>query len=121
MKNLHIVLIVLFGFFLMPETTFACEQLDSNSCSTEMSSTTTNKDCCDKDSHSKSSKLNSCNGKCGHAFCSNSSVNTIIDSFFQFEMQRCSFNFSIEKQQFNQLLSFTSAGYSSIWLIPKIG
>ena len=121
MKNFHILLIVLFGFFLMPNTTFACGNSSTSSCGMEMSSKTKKKDCCEKDSQSKSSEHNSCNGKCGHALCSSSSVNTAVDSFFQFEIQSSNFNFSTEKQKFNHLISFTSAGYSTIWLIPKIG
>ncbi|NRT13956.1 hypothetical protein HNP99_000281 [Flavobacterium sp. 28A] len=121
MKKFHILLIVLFGFFMMPNTTFACGNSDRGSCTMEMSSKTKKKECCSKDSHSKSSKHKGCNGKCGQALCSSSSVNTAIPSAFQFEMQNSNFKFSTEKQKFYQTVSFTSAGYSSLWLIPKIG
>lgn len=121
MKKFHILLIVLFGFVMMPNTTFACGNSDSGSCTMEMSSKNKTKDCCSKDSQSKNNKHNGCNGKCGKALCSTPSVNTAIPSAFQFEMQSANFNFSAEKQKFYQMISFTSAGYSSLWLIPKIG
>ena len=121
MKKFHILLIVLFGFFMMPNTAFACGNSDSGSCTMEMSSKTKTKDCCRKGSHSKSNKHNGCNGKCGKALCSAPSVNTAIPLYNQFEIQSSNFNFSSEKQKFYQSVSFTSAGYSSLWLIPKIG
>ena len=120
MKKFHILLIVLFGFVMMPNTTFACGNSGSRSCTMEMSSKTKKKDCCGKDSHSKSNKHDGCTGKCGKALCSTPSVNTAIASSIQFEINNANFNFSTEKQKFHQSVSFTSAGYSSIWLIPKI-
>lgn len=120
MKKHHILLIVLFGFFMMPNTTFACGNSDSGSCTMEMSSKSNKKDCCSKDSHSKKSQHKGCNGKCGHALCSTSSVNIAVSSYSQFEIHSANFNFLSEKQKFYQSVSFTSAGYSSIWLIPKI-
>lgn len=121
MKKFHILLIVLLGIFLVPTSTFACESHSVNkSCGMEMSSKTKKKDCCSKDSESKSNKQNGCNGKCGQGLCSSSSVNIGIASFEQFRIQDALFNFSNKKQSFHQKVSFTSAGYSSIWLIPKI-
>ena len=122
MKNFHILLIVLFGFLLMPTSTIACENNSKKkSCDKEMSSSIEKKDCCDNNSHSNGKNHNGCNGKCGHALCSSTSVNIGITSAIQFEIQDDIFNFSTEKQKFHQSVSITSAGYSSIWLIPKIG
>jgi hypothetical protein len=104
----------------MPDTAFACGNTNTRSCTMEMSSKINKKDCCGKDSSSKNKKHKSCNGKCGHALCSSSSVNIAIASSVQSENQNANFNFSTEKQKFNQSVSFTSAGYSSLWLIPKI-
>jgi hypothetical protein len=120
MKKFHIILIVLFGFFTMPNTTFACGNSDSGSCTMEMSSKNKTKDCCSKDSQSKNNKHNGCDGKCGKALCSTPSVNTAIASYAQFEIDNAIFNFSTEKQKFYQSISFTSAGYTDLWLIPKI-
>ena len=120
MKKFHFIVIVLFGFLMMPNPTFACGNSSSGSCSMEMSSKTKSKDCCEKDSHSKSNKHKQCNGKCGKALCSTPSVNTAIPSHAQFEIKSESISFLSERQKFYQSVSFTSAGYSSIWLIPKI-
>lgn len=115
------LLIVLLAVFLMPSGAFACgSHSEKNSCSKEMSSKTGMKDCCSKDSHSKSKKQKGCNGKCGHTLCSVSSVNIGIVSSIPVEIKDNIFNFSTKKQKFYQSVSFTSAGYSNIWLIPKI-
>jgi hypothetical protein len=121
MKKIRMLLIVLLGVFLMPTSTFACgDHSGKNSCSKEMSSKTGMKDCCSKDSHSKSKKNNGCNGKCGHAMCSVTSLNIGIVSPIPLAVEDNVFNFSNKRQKFHQSVSFTSAGYSSIWLIPKI-
>jgi hypothetical protein len=52
--------------------------------------------------------------------CAAPSVNTAIPHYNQFEIKSSNFNFSSEKQKFYQSVSFTSAGYAAIWLIPKI-
>lgn len=122
MKNFHIILIVLIGLFMMPISTFACENHSvKKSCNKELSLKTEKKDCCSNDSHSNNKNHNGCNGRCGHGLCSGLSVNIGITSSVQFEIHDNVFNFSTEKQKFYQSVSFTSAGYSSIWLIPKIG
>lgn len=122
MKKAHILLIVLLGIFLMPTSAFACgDNSAKKSCSKEMSSKTGMKDCCSKDSKSKNKTHKGCNGKCGHAMCSVSSLNIGIVSSIPLEIDDNVFNFSTKKQNFYQSVSFTSAGYSSIWLIPKIG
>jgi len=86
-----------------------------------MSSKTGMKDCFSKDSKSKNKTHNGCNGKCGHAMCSVPSLNIGIVSSIPVEIDDNVFNFSTKKQKFYQSVSFTSAGYCSIWLIPKIG
>ncbi|MFT5254637.1 MAG: hypothetical protein ACI87N_003714 [Flavobacteriales bacterium] len=122
MKKIHVLLIVLLGVFLMPTSTFACgDHSGKNSCSKEMSSKAGMKDCCSKDSNSKSKKHNGCNGKCGHAMCSAPSLHIGIVHSNPIENDDDVFNFSTKKPKFYQSVSFTSAGYSSIWLIPKIG
>ena len=122
MKKIHYILIVLLGFFLMPSITFACgSHSGKDSCKKELSLKTEKKDCCNNDSHSNSKSQKGCNGKCGHTLCSSTSVNSGIASIFHLKIHDNISNFSNEKQQFYHSVSFTSAGYSSIWLIPKIG
>jgi hypothetical protein len=122
MKKIHILLIVLLGVFLMPTATFACgDHSVKKTCAKEMSSKEGMKDCCSKDSKSKSKSHNGCNGKCGHAMCSVPSLSIGIVSSIPSAINDDVFNFSTKKTKFYQSVSFTSAGYSSIWLIPKIG
>ena len=123
MKKLHIILIVLLGIFMMPSAAIACGTSKTvSSCGMEMSSETKKKDCCSKESHSKSKKEKGCTGKCGMSICSaNSSVNTAIYSHYTVEIQEAVFNFNTEKQTIEYGTFSLSDGYTSIWLIPKIG
>lgn len=106
----------------MPDIAYACgSNSDKQCCKMEMLSKTEKKDCCCKKSDSEKDKKNSCNGKCGQSMCSVSSVNIGITSSANYEVLNVVFNFSAKKQKFYQTVSCTSAGYSSIWLIPKIG
>lgn len=121
MNKIHIIVIVLLGFFLMPNQTYACgDNSNNHSCKMEMSSKTGKKECCCKKSNSEKDKKDSCNGKCGQSMCSVSSVNIGVISSAHYEIPNKLFNFSVEKQKFYQTVACTSAGYYSIWLIPKI-
>lgn len=122
MNKIYIILIVLLGFFLMPSNTYACGSGSGNhSCKMEMSSKTKMKDCCSKKSKSKESKDKGCSGKCGQSMCGVSSVNIGIAAAIYYQIPNVIFSFSEKKQNFSNSISFTSDGYSSIWLIPKIG
>lgn len=122
MNKIYIILIALLGFFLMPGATYACGSDSGNhSCKMEMSSKTKMKDCCSKKSNSKESKGKGCSGKCGQSMCSVSSVNIGIASSIQYAILNTAFSFSEKKQNFSHAISFPSAGYASLWLIPKIG
>ncbi|MGA9637580.1 hypothetical protein [Flavobacterium sp.] len=122
MKKIHIYIIVLLGVFLMPSTAMACGNSNSSKkgCSMEMTSKS-KKSCCGTKSCSKNEKQNSCNGKCGHAECTTSSFSLSFLLNTTFENPINVFDFSSEKQKFYASDSITSDGYSSIWLIPKIG
>lgn len=121
MKKIHFILIVLIGALLMPTGTFACGNNSKNSCSKEMAAKSGMKDCCSKDASSKSKDQHGCTGKCGNALCSASSINLGVVFSSPIENQDNVFNFATKKQKFYPSISFTSEGYSSIWLIPKIG
>jgi hypothetical protein len=122
MKKIHFILIALLGLFLMPSSVMACgNHVGVSSCGMEMTTKTKKKDCCKKESHSKSKKEKGCTGKCGMGICSSSS-STIAIAFAEiFEIQNTMFNFNTEKQTIDHTISFLSDGYTSIWLIPKIG
>jgi hypothetical protein len=72
---------------------------NSGSCTMEMSSKTNKKDCCQKDSHSKS-KSTTIAMENGKALCSAPSVNTAIPHYNQFEIKSSNFNFSSENKSF---------------------
>jgi hypothetical protein len=117
MNKFHILVIILFGFLLMPSGVFACE---NNSAKKEASSKTCNDGCCKKDEHSKNKSHHACNGKCGHSNCvTTSSQNSAV--FFEIKFNRNEFSFSEKKQNFYNYETPISSGFNSVWLIPKIG
>lgn len=129
MKKFHILLIVLFGFLLVPSNTFACgkscgSKTEKRCCKKETSSNKTEKkSCCSKDDNSKSNDDKGCGGKCGHSKCGCSSIcpSTPVNLFTDITFQSNIFNFSsIEKVKFLYTTPSISDGFYSIWLIPKI-
>ncbi|MCG9791471.1 hypothetical protein [Flavobacterium algicola] len=121
MKKIHFILILLIGAFMMPTSVFACgNNSKQKSCTKEMSSHKGMKNCCKKKTGSNDKEHSGCSGKCGNALCSVSTLNLGIVSAFTIETNSDVFNFSTKRQKFYHSVSFTSEGYSSIWLIPKI-
>lgn len=122
MKKIHVLLIVLFGFLLIPSGSFACENNSSKHSSSKETSSKMNKDdCCKDDSHSKTKNHEGCGGKCNHSKCGcASSCNTSV-SINELNFNKNIFNFFSEKQNFYNYETNISSGFNSLWLIPKIG
>jgi hypothetical protein len=119
MKKAYYIWIVLLSLFLMPSTAVACGKAVN---SKEMSAhTSTKKSCCGTKSCSKNQKQKACNGKCGHSICSNSSVSLSFLPPATFENSLQFFDFYTEKQKFSSSVTIPLDGFSTIWLIPKIG
>ena len=135
MKRFQLLLLILFGFLFFPSNTFACgNHSDNTPYSNEISSVNNGEDCCSKnhslrnESSKKSEKKsccnkknekkdnNSCGGKCKNARCN---CPPLIFSY-EFDFTYNSFCFSYKKQKSNLLETPISAGFYSIWLIPKI-
>ena len=120
-KQLHIIIIILtFGFFMLPTSSYACRtKTEKSCCKKETTSKTKKKDCCNK--KQSKDKNNSCGGKCGHTNCTSSaSVNFSIISSYEINFKNNNFDFSEEKSKFYHSKTFISSGFYSIWLIPKI-
>ena len=124
MKRLHIIVLVVLGFLLMPASTFACGcNSGQKSCTKEVAANTEKTDrckmdCCKNDNHSKN-KNNDCNGKCGHSNCVTSSTHfSVLPSETRFQINN--FAFSEKNQNYFNSETNLSSGFSSIWLIPKI-
>jgi hypothetical protein len=120
-KWLRIIIIILtIGFFTLPTSSYACGTTTEKSCcKKETLSKSGKKECC-CDKHSKNKKA-PCDGKCGHSNCTTSSINLGILAFYAIEIKNNHFDFSSEKQNFYYSKINISAGFYSIWLIPKIG
>ena len=110
----------MFGFILSPTSSYACgTKSEKTGCKKETVGNTEKKDCCNG-KHSKD-KGNSCGGKCDHSNCTTSTVSFSLVSFNDFKFNNNNFDFSSEKQNFYISKTNISAGFYSIWLIPKIG
>ncbi len=122
MKNrLHILfLMITLGFFMAPTFSYACgTKVEKGCCKKEVPSKIKKKDCC-KNKSSKDQD-NGCEGKCGHSNCTSSSVTLSVVLPNKIEFTNNNFDFSNERKVFYQSESFIAAGFTSIWLIPKIG
>lgn len=121
MNKLHILAIIVFGFLLMPNNTFACGNgSNKHSCKKEVSSTTDKDDCCKGDSHSKGKKSDGCAGKCGHSKCGCPTSSNGFTIVYEINFRSKTFDFSSEKQNNSHSETFISSGFYSLWLIPKI-
>ena len=122
MNKFHIFVLVLFGFLLMPNNSFGCENNSAKQTSSkETSSKMEKEDCCKNDSHSKTKNHEGCGGKCNHSKCGcASSCNTSV-SINELTFNRNIFNLFSEKQNFYNYEANISSGFNSLWLIPKIG
>ena len=107
------------GLFMAPTVGYACGTKDEKECcKKEVPSKTEKKQCCrDKDSKGQD---NGCEGKCGHSNCTSSSVTLSVVLPNEIEFTNNNFDFSNERKVFYQSESFIAAGFTSIWLIPKI-
>lgn len=124
-KKLHIAILFLtLGFFLMSGTTYACgKSSEKISCENKENSKEANnscqKDCCKKD-HSPNKDQHGCNGKCDHSGCTTSSLHHSLIAINEYAFENNLFNFSTEKHDSLHKTASISAGFPSIWLLPKI-
>lgn len=108
----------------MPNTAIACGNSKATStqkeCAKEkMASKDAEKmDCCSK--KSKEDKKG-CDGKCGQSVCATSSGSGVAFLNFETIVPIRILNFSFEKEKIYTTVETLSDGYSSLWLIPKIG
>ncbi len=121
-NNLYIVLLIItFGFFLIPSLALACEMKSGKSCcSKEMSSSNEKMDCCNKANHLKGKHDEGCGGKTKHSSCNCSVFHINVILPLENEVEILCFHFLDKKDKFIEKEISISSGYSSIWLIPKI-
>ena len=118
-KKLFIAVTLVFGFFLMPTTSYACGTKTVKACcKKEVSSKIEKKQCCT--TNNSKNKTNDCGGKCGHANCTTSTVAFSIISVNEIEFKNYNFELIGVKPKFYSLKSFISKGFTSVWLLPKI-
>ncbi|MBP7642689.1 MAG: hypothetical protein KA767_05085 [Saprospiraceae bacterium] len=116
-----ILLIVMLGFFLTPTLTYACgkpAEKTEKSCCEKGVSISDKKDCCK--THSENDNNNDgCEGKCGHPSC-HCPITPLTIALPFVSKEKHNFYF-VEKQSIPYTETYTSSGFCSIWLPPKIG
>ncbi len=120
MKKNYFIVLVLIGFFMMPNTTFACIMTSKkSSCKTEMKSGACKMKCCQKKSKDKSSK--GCDGKCNKSTCQVQTVSfgAILPNSTDFKINNELA--STSKQVFYNKETNISKGFFFIWSPPNIG
>ena len=120
-KRFHTYFILfILGLFLLPTMSYACEMKVEKACCKKETPVKTEKKSCCKDNHSHDDEKN-CGGKCGHSNCTSTATSTTFAVLNDFSFTSNAFDFSTEKQKFQDTKTFISSGFSSLWLIPKIG
>ena len=118
-KKFYIVLLLLFGFLMMPTMSYACgTKSKKECCKKEATSKASKKDCC-KDT-SKNKDDNGCEGKCGHSNCTSSASSYSLLMFTDTTIENNAFDFVSEKSNLYYLETLISTGFSFIWQPPKI-
>lgn len=121
-KKFYIVLLIVIGFSLIPNSAFACKKNHSMkvSCKKEVSSKMENNSCCKTTGNSKGKQHNGCGGKCGHTNCNIPAVQIGFFVPFVTEMNIETLLFYTKKEKYFNLENSISSGFQSLWLIPKI-
>ncbi len=130
-KFLILLLIVVFGGFLLPKQAFACKkktetiEVEKSCCKKTLkekskespeNNTTEKKTCCEKTL--KSIKKSACKGECNDCCCDNTCSNAALMLPFATETEKLSF-FIIPSNYF-ETKSYLSTGFISIWTPPNI-
>ncbi|PKW20597.1 hypothetical protein CLV50_2757 [Flavobacterium lindanitolerans] len=119
MRKLYFMLLIIFGIFMMPESSYACNKSSQKkNCSKEITAHKKQKEnCCDKNSTS-----HNCKGKCKHAscICPVSCVNAAA-FFILPEFNSNLFALTEKRLGFYHTEAGFASGFHSIWQPPKIG
>lgn len=115
-RNFFILLMLLFGLFLVPNETIACAMKIENMGCKKVSSSES-KSCCKTHDNSSSKQNSGCTGKCNHSNTSSIYHFGIIQPI---PMDIKVNLVWIEEQKFYYSKTTVSSGYCSIWVIPKI-
>lgn len=120
MKKIFLLLVFVLGFLLVPSTVMACKSESlKDTPHKEISSKNTKEHSCCSSSHSKKNNHN-CGGKCSHSKCVCPSFCSVSLFFNEVNIDAVALENAIVPQRFPNFTTFLSAGYGSLWLIPKI-
>ena len=121
----YIVLISVFGFFLIPSQSYACgtktTKTEKSCCKKSKNEENSKKDCC-KNNNSKNDKDdNGCDGKCNNSNCSCPTVHLEFTLPFYAEIKAKTYFVESKKTKFYYNENYLSDGFTSIWTPPNIG
>ncbi|MFV5694662.1 hypothetical protein ACM55G_04365 [Flavobacterium sp. LB3P122] len=120
-KKFYIMLLVMFGFCMIPSLSFACgTKSEKACCKKETFSKTGNADCCNKEHASKKKSHEGCNGACKNISCGSSTIHLGLTTLSYIDLNNKNFCFSSEKQNYYYSEIFISSDFRSVWLPPKI-
>ncbi len=106
----------------MSDTTFACgSKSKRDHFAIEMSSAKSKKDCCDAVAGHKDKKHHCCNNNCKDSKCTCAPSASVFLVFNVPALQTVDSDFYNKNQKFNHPETSVSSGFSSLYLIPKIG
>lgn len=116
MNKLSIILLLFFGLVMAPASAFACGKGAAHSCKKEKKFDGS-KSCCSNKAHGGQP----CKGKCGHKSCGCSTVTGASASLSAIDDLKIPVEkLLLQSGVFEYAAPSLSAGFFTIWLIPKI-
>lgn len=123
-KHISFVILLCLGFFLVPGISYACAKkafkTEQKSCSKDQSQKLEHKSSCRDKSCKKCKDGHVCNGICKHGSCGCSTSSSSVSLQIPIYLKVTTPFAETKKQKFGFKQAYYSAGYSSIWLPPKI-
>lgn len=121
-KKIHILLILILGFFLMPSVDALACGGNKECCKKEIKiAKTDKKGCCNASQkhHQKDSKKHDCGGKCGDSACHCPvSIHFALSNFINITLPKSTIITSLTDWHF--INGNRQSVYLSLWLPPKI-
>ena len=118
-KNFYILLLMMFGYFMMPSRVCGCGMIvKKTGCKETSISKIKEVGCCAKENNTKDKNNTGCNGASKHVSCNCPSILLALLFNTEFTHQFCCF--FPEKQNYYYSEIFISSDFRSVWHPPKI-
>ena len=121
----YIVLISVFGFFLIPSQSYACgtktTKTEKSCCKKSKNEENSKKDCCKKNNSKSDKEDKGCDGRCNNSNCSCPTVHFAFALTFYAEIKAKTYFTESKKTKLYYNENYLSDGFTSIWTPPNIG